>query len=104
MNANDMAADADNRLAQAALSQYVSETVDVPPQIDGHEVLGLLGEGGMGTVYCVRQKGLDRLVALKTIRKDLISPESLRTFREEIGRLATLSHSGIATIFTDGPS
>ena len=31
------------------------------------EVLGLIGQGGMGAVYQVRQPGLDRVVALKIL-------------------------------------
>src|SRR5580704_9773358 len=37
-----------------------------------YEVLGLLGVGGMGSVYRARDIELDELVALKVLKRDLI--------------------------------
>jgi serine/threonine-protein kinase len=69
----------------------------------GHElVLGSyvllerLGEGGMGQVFKARHRKLDRLVALKLIRKErLASAAVLRRFRQEIQAAAQLEHRHI---------
>ncbi len=67
------------------------------------EVIGLLGQGGMGYVYKARQKGLDRLVALKLLPRE-VSKES--DFAERFGRearaLAKLSHPGIVVVHDSG--
>src|SRR4051812_6199718 len=50
-----------------------------------YEILQLLGEGGMGAVLKARDREVDRLVALKVIRSELVgSDEILRRFRQEL--------------------
>ncbi|MCC6245808.1 MAG: serine/threonine protein kinase [Gemmatimonadaceae bacterium] len=62
----------------------------------------VLGEGGMGTVYEAEDEQLRRVVALKVVRGDRISPEISRRFALESEVLGRLQHPGIAQIFEAG--
>ena len=53
----------------------------------------LLGRGGMGAVYRARDMRLDRLVAVKVVRAELLGdPEARRRFRREAQIVARLQH------------
>jgi GAF domain-containing protein len=63
----------------------------------------LLGRGGMGAVYQARDMRLDRLVAVKLVRAELIGdPEARRRFRREAQIVARLQHPGIVAVFDYG--
>ncbi|MGH9311474.1 MAG: serine/threonine-protein kinase, partial [Vicinamibacterales bacterium] len=63
----------------------------------------LLGRGGMGAVYRARDMRLDRLVALKIVRAELLGdPEARRRFRREAQIVARLQHPGIVSVFDYG--
>jgi serine/threonine protein kinase len=69
------------------------------PSVPGYEILGELGQGGMGIVYRARQKGLNRIVALKMIRRErLAQSDSVRRFQREAKAVARLSDPHIVTI------
>ncbi|MHB1556720.1 MAG: WD40 repeat domain-containing serine/threonine protein kinase [Isosphaeraceae bacterium] len=73
------------------------------PQIEGYEILGVLGAGGMGIVYRARQPRLDRLVALKMIRAgDGARPDDLDRFEAEARAVAAIDHPNIIKIFAIG--
>jgi serine/threonine protein kinase len=62
------------------------------------EVLAELGRGGMGVVYKARQRGLDRLVALKLLPRERLH-DSVRAarFQRETRAAAALSHPNIVS-------
>ena len=77
------------------------ETGDV--LADRYEILKMLGEGGMGTVYKARDRELDRLVALKVIRPELSGhPEILQRFKQELILSRKVTHRNVIRIFDLG--
>ena len=76
-----------------------------PPQVDGYDIVGRLGRGGMGVVYRARQHGLDRLVALKMLRGGShADAETLARFRIEVRAVARLRHNHVVQVFDVGES
>ncbi len=67
------------------------------------EILELIGRGGMGAVYRVRQPELDRIVALKILPPSIAIAESFpERFTREAKAMAKLNHTGIVTIHEFG--
>src|SRR5579863_140292 len=59
----------------------------------------LIGEGGMGKVYKARDNDLDRTVALKLVRQDLVNnPEAIQRFKQELLLASRISHRNILRI------
>lgn len=88
---------------QAAQSDLSKRTPDFGPR---YRVERVLGEGGMGTVYKVKDLELDRTVALKLVRRDLTyNPEILQRFKQELLLASRISHRNILRIHDlgDGP-
>lgn len=70
-----------------------------PESLGGYEILGILGEGGMGVVYRAQQDNPRRIVALKAIKPGIESRETLTRFKHEGQMLGRLQHPGIAQVF-----
>jgi len=67
------------------------------------EILELLGRGGMGAVYKARQRGLDRLVAVKVLPPEIGRDAAFaERFAREAKALAKLSHNHIVSVFDFG--
>jgi predicted Ser/Thr protein kinase len=86
--------------AAANAATELRELARLFPQL---EILDLLGRGGMGVVYKARQRGLDRLVALKILPFGVDrNPGFQERFIREARALARLSHPNIVAVYDFG--
>jgi hypothetical protein len=72
------------------------------PVIPNHDILGLLGSGGMGVVYRARDRRLGRIVALKVIRQGLADSAHLARFQTEAEAVARLNHPHVVQVYEVG--
>jgi eukaryotic-like serine/threonine-protein kinase len=74
---------------------------DQSRRIGDYEILGVLGSGGMGKVFKVRNVISDRIEAMKVLLPDLAGRQELvDRFLREIKLLASLDHPNIAQLRT----
>jgi serine/threonine protein kinase len=67
------------------------------------QVLEMIGQGGMGTVFKVRQPKLDRFAALKLLPQSLAADSAFAgRFEREARMLAKLSHPNIVSVYDYG--
>ncbi|HEY4689228.1 MAG TPA: protein kinase [Anaerolineae bacterium] len=69
-------------------------------RIGRYEILGLLGEGGMGTVYKAFDPAMGRTVAVKVVRTDVLNNAvDLLRIQQEARLAGQLSHPNIVTLY-----
>ncbi|HLY54747.1 MAG TPA: serine/threonine-protein kinase [Stellaceae bacterium] len=75
----------------------------LPRPLGRYSLIGVLGRGAMGVVYRAHDPMLDRAVAIKLVRADLLEPaerqEFLDRFRLEARAAARCSHPNIVSVF-----
>ncbi|MEO1525864.1 MAG: serine/threonine-protein kinase [Planctomycetota bacterium] len=75
----------------------------LPYDLGDYELLEIVGRGGMGVVYRATQRMLDRTVAVKMIRGEMLACENdVRRFYTEAQAAASLRHPGIVPVFQFG--
>src|SRR5215470_2692005 len=74
--------------------------ITIGTQLGYHEIIALLGKGGMGEVYRARDTKLKREVAIKILPDEFArDPDRVLRFQREAEVLASLNHPNIATIY-----
>jgi len=75
----------------------------VPARIGKYEIVGVLGQGGMGVVYRGRDARIGRDVAIKTLTEGFSGEsEMLKRFYQEAGHTGNLRHPNIVTVYDFG--
>ena len=63
---------------------------------DRYEIRAVIGRGGMGVVYRAHDRELDEVVAIKTLRPELVSNEDLiERFKTEVRLARKISHRNV---------
>jgi serine/threonine-protein kinase len=77
-----------------------------PTRLGKYEIVKELGAGAMGVVYLAYDATIERQVAIKTIRKDLLdaamAEKASARFRQEAMGAGRLTHAGIVTVYEYG--
>src|SRR4051794_23526163 len=76
------------------------------PRLGKYEIKEALGKGAMGVVYKAFDPHIERYVAIKTIRKDLVDPEVAKQymarFKNEARAAGRLQHPNIVAVYEFG--
>ena len=73
----------------------------MPMMIRQFELRSVVGSGGMGTVYRAWDTTLERMVAVKLMRKELLTDQNaLESFYREARACARLNHTNIVHIYS----
>jgi serine/threonine protein kinase/Flp pilus assembly protein TadD len=80
-----------------------TEMQQVGARIGPYQLVQEIGAGGMGTVFlAVQQEPVQRLVALKLVKPELVSKQVLARFELERQALALMDHPNIARVLDAG--
>ena len=72
---------------------------------DRYEVVSVVGRGGMGVVYKVRQEQMDRYMAVKMLHSHMVAePEAVKRFYREAKTVSQVRHHHIITLYDFGMS
>lgn len=102
-NLIDLLKQASTRDETACTMETSATFPELPMELRNHSRYAIqkrLGRGGMGMVYHAMHRLMNRQVALKMIRSDLLAtPLAVSRFRREVQAAAQLDHANIVTAF-----
>ncbi len=84
---------------RSLLDQTESGVLNRPLQLGPYQIVGVIGAGGMGTVYQARDTRLNRVVAIKVSEARFNA-----RFEREARAVAALNHPHICTLYDVGPN
>ncbi|MBX9691680.1 MAG: serine/threonine protein kinase, partial [Cyanobacteria bacterium] len=86
------------------ITQGLARLTDIPPELgDNYEILELVGQGGMGCVYKVKDLSNDQILAVKVMHRALASDaHALARFEKEARACLSFSHPGLVSVHESG--
>lgn len=85
------------------VSEDLGPSVELPKFGDRYQMIELLGQGGMGSVYKVYDPKLDKQFAVKVLRKELAEDvQAVRRFEQEIQAASELNHANLVPVYEHG--
>ena len=67
---------------------------------DNYEIIGLIGQGGMGSVWKVRDKRINAVLAIKILKEALLSDRiAVKRFEQEAQAACNLTHSNLCPVY-----
>lgn len=107
-NSKDTLNQGDGNAAKENLENVLSnvkkgEPDELPNISEHYQVLKLIGEGGMGSVYEVRDLEHDEIVAVKVLQSNLTDDKAaLKRFEQEAQAAQNLSHPNLGATYKHG--
>lgn len=84
-------------------SPILVEASDTSPFGERYELISLLGQGGMGSVYKVKDRNLDSVFAVKVLRSDLaLEQGAVKRFEQEAVAASQLTHPNLVAVYENG--
>ena len=83
-------------------SDGMETSFQMPERIGPYKIQAVIGQGGMGTVYKAVQESPRRPVALKVVKRGVVSRSARKRFEYEAQTLGRLRHENIAQIYEAG--